>query len=342
MKKMFTSKKYGAVALVCLLAIGGLVWFYFFSAFANSDKKQFVFIDDDDTPDSVLAKLQPLGTSHGMTGFSTLMRHTSYRDRVRPGCYAVEPRLSTMTLFRRMKNGVQSPMNLTIPSVRTLDKLAAAVSRKLKLDSATVCRTLTDQQACQALGFDTVTIAAMFIPNTYDIFWDVSMEKFLKRMKKEYDRYWNDDRRAKARACGLTPVQVSTLASIINEETANDDEKPKIAGMYLNRLKTNMPLQADPTVKFALGDFTLKRIYNHMLNVDSPYNTYRHEGLPPGPIRIPTVAALEAVLNHEKNDYLYMCAKEDFSGTHNFAKTYQEHLDNAARYSKALNERGIK
>ena len=161
-------------------------------------------------------------------------------------------------------------------------------------------------------------------------------------MQKEHDRFWQGKRQAKAAQMQLTPVEVCTLASIIDEETANTAEKPMIAGMYLNRLHKNMPLQADPTIKFALKQFELKRIWQKLLTIDSPYNTYLNEGLPPGPIKIASIKGIDAVLNYVEHDYLYMCAKEDFSGTHNFATTYQEHLNNAAKYSKALNERGIK
>ena len=182
----------------------------------------------------------------------------------------------------------------------------------------------------------------MFIPNTYEIYWNIPVTKLLSRMKKESDSFWTSDRQAKAKAIGLTPQQVITLASIIDEETAVNAEKPMIAGMYINRLKTGMPLQADPTIKFALGQFGLHRIYYDLLSVASPYNTYRNIGLPPGPIRIPTTVGVDAVLNAVSHDFLYMCAKEDFSGTHNFAKTYSEHLQNARKYSAALNARGIR
>jgi UPF0755 protein len=161
-------------------------------------------------------------------------------------------------------------------------------------------------------------------------------------MEKEHAKFWNKERTEKAKAMNMTPVQVATLASIIDEETANTAEKPMVAGMYYNRLKTDMPLQADPTIKFALKNFGLRRIYNKLLRVDSPYNTYKNTGLPPGPIKVASIAGIDAVLNHAEHDYIYMCAKEDFSGTHNFAITYEEHLRNAAKYSKALNERGIK
>ena len=164
----------------------------------------------------------------------------------------------------------------------------------------------------------------------------------MERLRKEHDHFWNGQRVAKATSLGLTENEVCTLASIIDEETANNGEKPMIAGMYLNRLKKGMPLQADPTVKFALKDFALRRIYHDMLNYNSPYNTYKNTGLPPGPIKIASVAGIDAVLNRVEHDYLYMCAKEDFSGTHNFASNYQDHLKNAARYAQALNDRGIK
>ncbi len=341
-KSSFTSRKFIIPVVACLLIIGGLLWYFFFSSFTSADKTNYVYIDNDDTIDSVLTKLQPYATSHGMTGYTTLVRHSSYPEHVKTGRYAVEPGLSTFNLFRHMKNGIQTPFNLTVPSVRTMDRMAQTVTTKLLMDSTALAKLLTDQATCQKMGFDTATIAALFIPNTYDIYWNISPEKFLERMKKEHDRFWNEQRKQKAKAVGLTPIEVATLASIIDEETANDAEKPMIAGMYLNRLRDHMPLQADPTVKFALKDFALKRIYNSMLTIDNPYNTYRNEGLPPGPIRVASVAGLEAVLNPVQHDYLYMCAKEDFSGTHNFARTYSEHLQNAARYSKALNERGIK
>jgi len=190
--------------------------------------------------------------------------------------------------------------------------------------------------------YDTCSLPSLFVPNTYEVYWNISPSQLMQRMIKEHDRFWDGERTAKASALGLTVNQVCTLASIIDEETANVGEKPMIAGMYLNRLKQDMPLQADPTVKFAMKNFGARRIYYDMLTFDSPYNTYRNTGLPPGPIKIASVKGIDAVLNAVQHDYLYMCAKEDFSGTHNFATTYQEHLQNAARYSKALNQRGIK
>jgi UPF0755 protein len=223
-----------------------------------------------------------------------------------------------------------------------MEQMAKRLSAKLMIDSTTIADALTDNAFCHQLGYDTCTIACAFVPNTYEVYWNTSVEKLMQRMTNEHDKFWTSERKQKAATIGLTPNEVCTLASIIDEETANNDEKPMIAGMYLNRLHIGMPLQADPTVKFALKDFALKRIYHAHLEVESPYNTYKNAGLPPGPIKVASIRGIDAVLNRIAHNYLYMCAKEDFSGTHNFATTYQEHQANATRYAKALNQRGIK
>lgn len=331
---------WGSAAVVLLIA--GFTYCYLFSGLSKSAKTEYVYIDSDDTQDSVFSKIHPIANAIPMSGFSTLARHSGYADHIRTGRYAIHPGEGALMVFRHLKNGQQTPVSLTIPEVRTIDRLAGALARKLMLDSADVAIHLSDSAYCARWGYDTATVAALFVPNTYDIYWNVGLDRLMERMDKENQKFWNDERRGKAEAMGMTPVEVATMASIIDEETANNAEKPMIAGMYYNRLKAGMPLQADPTIKFALKDFALRRIYHKLLYIDSPYNTYRYEGLPPGPIKIASIAGIDAVLNHVEHDYLYMCAKEDFSGTHNFARTYQEHLQNAARYTKALNERGIK
>lgn len=327
-----------------LVALSAASLLYLMLLFPLSAKEQtrYVYINDGDNIDSVYAKLDTIASTMQKAGFRMLSSVSGYSSGIRSGRYAVKPSESTFTVWRRMKNGIQEPVSLTIPESRTMDRLAGALSHKLMLDSATVAQSLANQDFCAAYGYDTCTIAALFVPNTYDVYWNTSLEKFMKRMVKEHDRFWNKERTEKAESLGMTENEVATVASIIDEETANNAEKPMIAGMYCNRLKQGMPLQADPTVKFALKDFALRRIYHNMLTMDSPYNTYKNVGLPPGPIKIASIAGIDAVLNQVKHDYLYMCAKEDFSGTHNFAVTYQEHLRNAAKYSKALNERGIK
>jgi len=344
-------KKFIYSAAACLIIILGTAYYFFFSSFLNhSSETYYLYVDRDDNIDSIYTKLKPIANNVPFNGLKTLIRQTSYHENVRTGRYAIEKGDGSFTVFRKLKNGQQTPLNLTIPSVRTLDKLAAELSKKLMLDSLEIANALYSNEVCSKYGYDTTTIACMFIPNTYEIYWNTNLDKFLDRMHKESEKFWEaDNRKDKANAAGLTPNEVITLASIIDEETANNAEKPMIAGMYLNRLHltsgeypNGMPLQADPTIKFAWKKFELKRIYNKLLIIDSPYNTYRYAGLPPGPIRIASVAGIDAVLNYTHHNYLYMCAKEDFSGTHNFAATYSEHMQNAAKYSKALNERGIK
>lgn len=347
--KSLLKKKFVIAAIICVLLIVGVGLRYFLSSMSNEKETFYLYIDNDDTADSVTMKLAPHCTPHGMSGFTTILRHSSYEQHVLTGRYAIEPDMCAITVYRRLANGMQAPVHLTIPSVRTLDRLAGAISNKLMLDSTQLVQALTDSVFCKQYGYDTLTIACLFIPNTYDVYWNISLPKFMERMQRENHRFWDGERQQKAQAIGFTPVEVVTLASIVDEETANNNEKPMVAGMYINRLKlrsaeypNGMPLQADPTIKYAWRQFDLKRIYNKLLNIDSPFNTYRNVGLPPGPIRIPSVAGIDAVLNYTRHQFIYMCANADFSGTHQFAATYSEHLQNARAYAEALNKRGIK
>lgn len=322
------------LALIILLGMSALAANLFLARSQwTSQPEGMLYIDADDTADSVKVKS---GLGWRMTLCSTLL---SYHPRT--GRYDTRSQNALM-LFRRLRNGQQDPIRLTLPSVRTLDRLAQYLSLHLMMSTQEVMACMTDTALCHQLGFSVQELPALFVPNTYEIYWDVTPLAFMNRMKREHDHFWNDERIRKAQACALTPAQVCTLASIVDEETANGPEKPDVAAMYLNRLQLGMPLQADPTVKFAVGDFSLRRIYHEHLKVDSPYNTYLHQGLPPGPIRIASIEGIDAVLNHSEHPYLYMCAKEDFSGTHRFAVTYQEHLRNARLYAQALNERGIR
>lgn len=341
--KRSTDKKNTLRWVVCfiILVVVGVSYNLFFTSMSRSGEVQYVLIDDNDNIDSVYAKIEPISTAKGFWVFKTLASLTGYADNIRTGRFAVGNSGSLQT-FRRFRSGLQSPVQLTIRSVRTLDDLATDVSQKLMFSKSDLLEKLQSKKVCQQYGFTPKTIPALFIPNTYDFYWNTTTDKFLNKMYDEYKRFWTFERREKAKQAGFTQNEVVTLASIVDEETANKDEMPMIAGMYINRLHINMPLQADPTVKFAIKNFTAKRIYQKWLSTDSPYNTYKYRGLPPGPIRIPSVAAVDAVLNYVHHDYIYMCAKEDFSGTHNFAKTYEEHQVNAAKYAKALNERGIK
>lgn len=336
-------RKYILLAIAALVVLLGSAMAYY-TLFSSIIREAGVFInvDQDDTADSVVADYALAVHGSHLWAFQTVASVLKYPEHVRTGHYEIRPGEGVLSLVRKLRSGMQSPIRLVVPSVRTPERLAAELGEKLMIDSATIINALKDSATCMAYGLDTANIIGMFIPNTHEIYWNISVDKLLNRMQKESDRFWTSERRKKAEKTGLTPQQVITLASVIDEETANNAEKPMIAGMYLNRLKVDMPLQADPTIKFALRQFGLRRIYHDLLTVDSPYNTYRNTGLPPGPIRIPSAAGIDAVLNAVSHDYLYMCAKEDFSGSHNFARTYSEHLQNARKYSAALNARGIR
>lgn len=337
------TKKLFPLGIIALLAIlTACISFYLFAPVSRSSENVYLYIDDNDNIDSVACKMNNECHSFGVSCMMTLMRHLDNGMVRNTGRYLIEPSMGALKLYRHIRNGQQEPVKLVVPSVRTKEKLADELSEKLMVTKSELMSFFNSQDSCIEYGLDTTTIVCLFIPNTYEVYWNTSLKNFLNKMDKEQKAFWNEDRMKKADALKLTTIEVLTMASIIDEETANNGEKPMVAGMYYNRLKKNMPLQADPTVKFALQDFEIKRIYRNMLTVNSPYNTYKNIGLPPGPIRIPSVAGIDAVLNLVHHDYLYMCAKEDFSGTHNFARTYSEHLQNAARYSAALNARGIK
>ncbi|MCD7714747.1 MAG: endolytic transglycosylase MltG [Prevotella sp.] len=333
---------YKAAVVAAVVLILALVYATFFSALSRRDAEQLVYIDADDTADSVFAKVSVAADNKRIHGFQILARYGRYARNIHTGAYLLGPHTPTFAFFWNVRRGNQVPVKVVIPSVRTLDKFAAVVSNQLMTDSATIINLLKDSALCERFGCDTATISTIIIPNTYEMYWNISPDRLLDRLKSEADIFWNVARQRKAQDLRLSPAEVITLASIVSEETANDAEKPMIAGLYYNRLQSEMPLQADPTVKFATKNFAAKRIYAKDVAVDSPYNTYRNIGLPPGPISIPAAKDIDAVLDMQHHDYLYMCAKEDFSGSHNFAATYEEHRQNARRYAKALNERGIK
>ena len=334
------------IAATLLLAVAATVGYIAYNRVLapqmNGEQIIYIQIYPEDNTASVAAKLDSIKGMGKTAAFAPLMKYYHYDERVKPGNYAIRPGDSMRDICLRLLSGNQTPVKLIVPSVRTLDRLAAAVGKQLMTDSATIATLLADEHLIDSLGYTKETFPTLFLPNTYEVYWTMSAEQFIARMKKEYDRFWNTERKAKAQAQGLTPVEVITLASIVDEETSKNDEKPLVAGLYLNRLNRGMLLQADPTVKFAHGKFNLRRILLAHLTIDSPYNTYKYAGLPPGPIRIPSIAAIESVLNPAKHSYIYMCAKEDFSGYHNFAATLGQHNANARRYQQALNRRGIK
>ncbi len=265
----------------------------------------------------------------------------NYQNNVRPGYYRLKEGMSNNELINMLRSGNQVSVNLVFISQRTLEDIALLVSRQIEADSSDIMNLANDDEFIESLGFNSATLPSLFIPNTYEFYWNTSAEQFFRRMKNEYERFWNRERERKRKALDLNRLEVSTLASIVSEETVQAEEMPVIAGVFLNRIKKGMPLQADPTIKFALGDITVNRILRVHLDIDSPYNTYRNPGLPPGPIVIPPVQAIDAVLNAQEHEYIYFCAREDFSGYHRFARTLSEHNRNARLYQNALNQRRV-
>ena len=264
-----------------------------------------------------------------------------YDQKIRPGRYEIYAGMSNFTLIRNLRSGRQKPLKLTFNNIRTKEQLAGRLGKQLMADSTKIIQLLNDSAFLSAYGLTPNTSISTFIPNTYEVFWDLDALELFERMKKEYDKFWTVDRKAKAAAIPMSELEVSTLASIVEEETNGKTERPTVAGLYINRLKIGMPLQADPTVKFAVGNFGLRRITGEHLRFISPYNTYKNTGLPPGPIRVSTPDGIDAVLNYSKHNYIFMCAKETLNGEHNFAIDYKEHKANARKYQKALNERKI-
>ncbi len=264
-------------------------------------------------------------------------------EDVEPGHYTLRPGQNIIEIARMLNLGEQTPVNVIVRPSRLPGLLASRVATQLEADSASLRAAMRDPATLAEYGFGSeLEMFSIFIPNTYEMWWTATPQEFVTRMKREYDRFWNDDRRARLARTGLSRMEAITLASILVEETLKTDEMPTMAGVYINRLRTGMPLQADPTIKYALGDFTLRRILNRHLTTPSPYNTYVNRGLPPTPITMPSIAAIDAVLDYKDHKYLYFCAKEDFSGYHNFAETYTQHLQNARRYTAELNRRGIR
>jgi len=273
--------------------------------------------------------------------FSWIAEKKKYPSLVKPGRYIIESDISYSGLINLLRSGRQVPVNVTFNNIRTLNELAGKIGKQIDTDSVHLINFLTDPGNYSKDGFTRETVISVFIPNTYQLFWNTGAEGFYSRMLREYKKFWNEERQAKAESRNLTRIEVSILASIVDEEAAMTDEKPRIAGVYLNRLKSGIALQADPTIKFALNDFSITRVLKRHLNVNSPYNTYLHRGLPPGPIGCPSVSGIDAVLNAEKHDYLYFAAKADFSGYHNFSRTLSEHNRYAAQYQRELNKRRI-
>lgn len=285
----------------------------------------------------VKKELRSQGIITSPTWFDLLADYRKYKTSVKAGRYEIKKGMSLFELVTMLRNGKQAPINLVITKLRTKESLADRVAGKFEFDSIQMLNFLNNNDSLEKYGLDTITVMAAVMPNTYTYFWNSTPEKVFRKFADTYEKFWNPARNQKADSLGMTPIQVITLSSIIDEESNYAPEKSSIASVYMNRISKGMPLQADPTVKFALRDFGLKRIYEKHLLVESRYNTYRYKGLPPGPICTPQAETIDAVLNAPKTNYLYFVAKSDFSGAHVFTTNYDDHLKYARIYQQALN-----
>jgi UPF0755 protein len=341
---MFHKKAIYLNAAIILVAGFFVVWFSreFFSISIHPKEEKAVLLIPDNASwiqvmDSIMAHLD----LRNQKVFQYLASKKGYPQRIKAGRYVISKSLSCNQLINILRSGRQSPVIITFNNVRTLNDLAGKVGGRIEADSSELADFLEDTLNYEKDGFDKRNIISVFIPDSYEFLWNTNAEGFYRRMLREYRRFWNSDRMEKAKELNLTPREVSTLASIVDEEVIRPDEKPRIAGVYINRLRRGIPLQADPTVKFAVNNFTISRVLNKHLAVDSPYNTYKYQGLPPGPINCPSIEDIEAVLNAEKHDYLFFVAKPDLSGYHNFSRTLSEHNRYAHEYQRELNRRRI-
>jgi UPF0755 protein len=338
-------KRIYIILIFCLVLMLGTATNFSLKLFRSNTNKQFdqgyLYIPTGSNLDDVVAIIKAQRILNNTESFKWVASKMNFKN-IKPGKYKITKGLSNIELVRLLRSGKQEPIKLTFQNIRLKTDFAGYIGKNFEIDSLAFLNMLDSIDLVRQYGFDEETIFCMFIPNTYEMYWNTSKEKFFERMQKEYVKFWHTERIAQAKAIGLSPVQVSILASIVDQEALLNREMVRIAGVYMNRLNRGIKLEADPTVIFANGDFTVKRVLYKLLQKDSPYNTYKYSGLPPGPICMPSVAAIDAVLHFEKHNYIYFCAKEDFSGLHNFASNVTEHQMNARKFQQALNNRGIK
>lgn len=312
------------------------------TSFGDDIKEQYINIQSDDDFTDVIALLENKDLLVDINSFKWVSEKKNYINNIKAGRYFINKNMSNNDLVNLLRSGKQSPVKVTFNNIRTLGEVSSKLSEFLEADSNEIHRSFIDPNFLKKNNFNTNNIISVFIPNTYEFYWNTSAEKLRKRMLKEYNSFWNRTRRNKAAKIKLTYAEVSALASIVEkEQNIKKDERPMIAGLYLNRINQNMKLESDPTLIFALKDFSINRVLNKDKKVNSPYNTYKYKGLPPGPICIPSINSIDAVLNASNHDYIFMCAKEDFSGYHNFATNYRQHLVNARKYQRMLNKKKI-
>lgn len=334
------------IFFILILAGAGVAYFLYRQILAPNvsitNENEYVYLPTGSTFSQVVDSLQASGRLQNVASFKWIAERMGYPEKIKPGKYQLRDGMNNRELVQLLRSGKQVPVKLIFNNIRTKSDLAGKISRQLEVDSLQLLRLLNDSTLLTPLGFNTENVLCMFIPNTYEVYWNMSAEKFFKKMDAEYENFWNKTRLQKAKDAGLTPIQVSVLASIVQSETSRNSEKSAIAGVYMNRLRKNWKLEADPTLIYAMNDFSIKRVLNEYKEIDSPYNTYKYFGLPPGPICLPEISSLEAVLNFSSHDYMYFCAREDLSGYHSFASDLKTHMLNARRYQAELNRRNIR
>ncbi|MBP7101981.1 MAG: endolytic transglycosylase MltG [Bacteroidales bacterium] len=329
--------------LILCFILAALFMFYtvyqkIFSVAIQKEAPEYLYVPTGMSYVELLEVIEKENVIKDIQTFKQLAKYKKLSQKYKAGRYRLQDDMSINDLANMLRSGNQEAVKLIFNHIRTKEQLVQKISKQLELDANDLLNLLNDSVFLAKYNLNTQTVISIFIPNTYEFWWNTSATGFFERMYSEYEKFWNKERVSKAKEIGLSPLQVIILASIVEEENYRTDEQARIAGVYMNRLKKGMLLQADPTIKFVLGDFSIKRLLYKDLEIDSPYNTYMYTGLPPGPIRIPERSAINAVLNYEKHNFLYMCAKEDFSGYHNFAVSARQHAINAKKYQHALNK----
>lgn len=330
--------------LVCLVA-GGAFYLYLLvlapNVYVTKDQKAYINIPTGSNFDDVKQLLFSQGYIIHRKNFEFVAELKKYDQAVKPGHYALNSDMNNLELVNKLRAGDQDPVKVTFNNVRFADQLAGRIAGQIEADSLSLITLMRDSAFLDTLGVSELSLFTIMIPDTYEFYWNTTARDFLKKMKVQSDKFWNTNRQEQMKKLNLNRLQVVTLASIVEKETNKNDEKSRVAGVYINRLNKGWLLEADPTLVFAHGNFEIKRVLNIYKQIDSPYNTYMYQGLPPGPICLPSVSSIDAVLSPETHNYMFFCAREDFSGYHSFAVTIDQHNVNAWKYQQALNQRNI-
>lgn len=333
--------------IVIFIAFSAIILFYSLLLSDNisdlpNGKKHVLFIYTGSTYNDVISTIKKEHILKNIEPFELIAKKIGYDKNIRPGRYILSNHAGNLMLLRKLRAGSQDPVNITFNNVQNKEHLAEKIANQIEASKESLLNEFNNKHLLDSLELTEENFPTIFLANTYQFYWNTSAKEFINRMLKEYKKFWNEKRLQEAQALSLSPTEVTILASIIQKESTKYDEYPIIAGVYMNRLNIGMPLQADPTVLFGLKKLGIsKRVNNADLKIDTPYNTYRNKGLPPGPICLPEMKSIDETLNAENHKYLYFCAKEDFSGYSNFAETWEKHLENARKYQRALNERNI-